>query len=303
VSHQPTEAQKAWPAYLALLAKGICMGVAELVPGVSGGTIAFLTGIYFRLVSALSRFGPASIPLIRKPKTFWHVHDMTFLLTLGVGMLIGILVFAQLVSYLLAHTAPVLWGFFFGLITASSWFMASQRQLKSLLSFGILGIGLGLSFLQLPQQDFSGSWLMLFFAGALAVSAWMLPGISGSLLLLLLGLYEPLIIAVKTLDVLFLSVLIAGCLSGLLLFARSLRWLMQHYQDPVLALLIGFMLAALAKLWPWQNAALNYGLMDRLLWPAEYAELMTVPAFLPQTLVAAVAGFLAVWTLTRLADR
>ena len=144
---------------------------------------------------------------------------------------------------------------------------------------------------------------MLFFAGALAVSAWMLPGISGSLLLLLLGLYEPLIIAVKTLDVLFLSVLIAGCLSGLLLFARSLRWLMQHYQDPVLALLIGFMLAALAKLWPWQNAALNYGLMDRLLWPAEYAELMTVPAFFPQTIVAAVAGFLAVWTLTRLADK
>ena len=153
------------------------MGLAELVPGVSGGTIAFISGIYYRLVGALASFGPGSLTMLRHPSRFWQHHQLGFLTTLAAGMGAGILIFARLIGFMLEAAAPVLWAFFFGVIAVSVYQIGVARRFRNLLVFGGLGLVLGFGFLSLPPQDFSGSLTALFFAGMVAVCAWILPGI------------------------------------------------------------------------------------------------------------------------------
>ncbi|MEC8144144.1 MAG: DUF368 domain-containing protein [Pseudomonadota bacterium] len=283
------------------------MGLAELVPGVSGGTIAFISGIYYQLVSALSSFGPLSFNLASHPRQFWLHHHLGFLLALVVGMVAGILVFARLIEFMMEAAEPVLWAFFFGVIAVSVLQIGAARSPRYLAAYGALGVLAGLLFLSLPSIDMSESMFALFVAGMVAVSAWILPGISGSFVLLLLGLYDDVILAVNQPDWTFLLVLTGGCGSGLLLFTRALGWLLMRYEDALLAFLTGFMATALIKLWPWQiiasqSASDAFGVFYTLQSPQQYVAAGN-EAYLGLSLMAALLGGTGIWLLSKLSPQ
>jgi len=287
--------------------RGVLMGLAELVPGVSGGTIAFISGIYYQLVSALSSFGPQSLKLVMQPRHFWRHHHLGFLLTLLVGMVAGILVFARLIGFMMEAAEPVLWAFFFGVIAVSVLQIGAARAPRYLAAYGALGVLAGLLFLSLPSVDMSESMFVLFVAGMVAVSAWILPGISGSFVLLLLGLYDDVILAVNQLDWTFLLVLAGGCGSGLMLFTRALGWLLMRFEDALLAFLTGFMATALIRLWPWQIVASQsapdaYGVFQTLQLPQQYAA-AGGEAYLGLSLMAALLGGAGIWLLSKLSSQ
>ncbi len=285
---------------LGIVLRGMLMGLAEVVPGVSGGTMAFITGIYHELITSLASFGPRSIGLLLKPVEFAKVHNLRFLSLLGVGMLVGVVVFAQLMSYLLQYFQPVVWGFFSGVIAMSVFLIG--RQLRGLImwQFGSLGFVLGLALLWLPLSQAEPQLFVFFIGGAIAVCAWLLPAVSGSYMLLALGLYAPVITAVADFNILVVATLLSGCAVGLLLFSKSLAWLLHHYQEPLLALLTGFMLGSIANLWPWQQAAVSAP--EKWLLPATYVQNQGASAFLLLTCVAFVCGVVALWLLHRVTN-
>jgi putative membrane protein len=202
---------------------------------------------------------------------------------------------------------PVLWAFFFGVIAVSVLQIGAARPPRYLAAYGALGLLAGLLFLSLPSVDMSGSMFALFIAGMVAVSAWILPGISGSFVLLLLGLYDDVILAVNQLDWTFLLVLAGGCGSGLLLFTRALGWLLMRFEDALLAFLTGFMATALIKLWPWQIVASQsapdaYDVFHTLQSPQQYAAAGN-EAYLGLSLMAALLGGAGIWLLSKLSPQ
>ena len=285
-------------SFIGLVLRGLAMGIAELVPGVSGGTIAFMTGIYLQLVRTLASFGVDSIAMIGRPKQFWQHHNLSFLLSLGLGMGFGIVIFAQVIRYSLANFPPVIWAFFFGVISASIIHMARQRSTSALLYYALPGVVLGVGFVALPVGDFSGSLPMILIAGALAICAWILPGISGSFVLLLLGLYDDIILAVTDRDLQVLATLACGCGLGILLFARSLAWVLDRYADQLLAFLIGFMSSALLKLWPWQDANAE-SVFSAAVSPTTYTSIAGLSAHTEYAVLAGLLGVLALWLMTK----
>jgi putative membrane protein len=234
----------------------MAMGIAELIPGVSGGTIAFLTGIYMDLVGSIQRFRWSVVrqALSGQIRAAWGALDPRFLLVLGAGMGVSIVLFASAIQWLLEHRPIPTWAFFFGLIVASvAWVGRSALPVtpsRALWATLGLGLGFGLAHLQ-PLPDSGWGWGTAI-SGALAICAWILPGISGSFVLLLLGQYGPLMGALSTLDLRFLGTLAAGMAVGILAFSRGLQWLLRfHYRD-TLAALSGLMLGSLPRIWPWR---------------------------------------------------
>jgi putative membrane protein len=236
---------------------GIAMGAADVVPGVSGGTIAFISGRYERLIEALSRISP-SLLIHWKREGFvsaWNYMDGSFLATLFSGVLLSILSLAKVIHYALEHHGQLLWGFFFGLILASGVLVSKgiKTKTKALWLPAILGAGLSASIGFLPFVEVPVSGWGLFLGGAIAISAMILPGISGSFLLLVMGLYSGLINALNTLDWSLLGAFMLGAGLGLLSFVRLLQYLLDRFHDPMLAFLTGIMLGALVKVWPWKQ--------------------------------------------------
>ena len=241
---------------LLLYIKGIAMGAADVVPGVSGGTIAFITGIYDELLRSIGAIPGAALLLIRgRVREAWKAANANFLLILLGGIFTSVLSLAKLISYLLeSHPIPI-WSFFFGLILVSVHLVGKEIQRWDLSR--VIGLILGVAFAYVitvaaPVQ-WSSSSLSLFFAGAIAICAMILPGISGSFILVLLGLYPVILAAVKDLDVAVLGTFAAGCLVGILSFARILSWMLQRWRDLTLAFLTGLMLGSLNKVWPWKE--------------------------------------------------
>lgn len=242
---------------LQLISIGLIMGAAEVVPGVSGGTIAFISGIYERLVGSIQQFTPYILVKIKNKgiKAVWADVDASFLLILFLSMGISILLFASWVSYLL-HSQPIaIWSFFFGLVIASSGIV-----FREITSFGLatglaiaVGISIGLVVTQIVPLGLAPTPLMLFLGGAVAICAWILPGLSGSFILLILGLYTFVIDAINSLDIINLAYIAAGAAIGLVSFAQVLTRLFAHHRNKTLAVLTGFMLGSLAKLWPWKS--------------------------------------------------
>jgi|TARA_B110000967_G_scaffold964_1_gene988 putative membrane protein len=235
---------------------GLVMGAAEVVPGVSGGTIAFITGIYLRLITAIQRFTPFVFRDLFKDgiAATWLRLDINFLLTLLAGMLTSVLLFASGIHYLLDNHPIFIWSLFFGLVVASVWLVAKQitRFGWDLGLYVLSGAAFGLMVSNILPVELSPSPLYLFVAGAIAICAWILPGLSGSYLLLIFGLYRGVIEAIKNFDIEPLFYLGMGMLLGIVTFARILDRLFRNYRDATLSLLTGFMLGSLAKLWPWQ---------------------------------------------------
>lgn len=244
--------------------KGLAIGIAEVIPGVSGGTIAFITNIYERLLSSIKAIlGPELFRSLRRGglSEAWKSIDGGFLSILLLGMGTGVISGVLGVTHLLERHPRLVWGFFFGLILASSWFVGKQVRnwgISTVLAL-IFGTGITLWYtLASPGQGNEALWFV-FLCGAIAISALMLPGVSGSFMLVLMGMYTLIIPSVKSvlleLDLKGLSIVGAfagGCLLGLATFSRVLTWFFKHYHDMTMAVLTGFMIGSLNKIWPWR---------------------------------------------------
>lgn len=249
--------------FLQISLRGLAMGIAEVIPGVSGGTIALITGIYERLLQSIKAFGPIAFKAYRTEGVpgAWRAVNGPFLIALLTGMAAGLVTGVFGITHILEHYPPVLWAFFFGLIIASSIYLGRVVKWSWQAVVALLA-GAGIAFwvtIVSPSQG-SESLLMVFGSGILAISAMLLPGISGSFVLLLLGMYTFVISSLKGLletwawsNFQVIVVFAAGCLVGMAGFSRVLTWLLGRYSNPTLALLTGFLIGSLNKIWPWRN--------------------------------------------------
>ena len=269
------------------------MGLAEIVPGISGGTVAFITGIYPILLSSIASFGLKSFGLILSPTKFFKYHNLAFLLTLLLGMVLGILLFSNLMSFLLNEYEPIVWGLFFGLIIGSVFSIGKERKLISLLVYGTLGFFLGLVFIYVPEATGELNYSTFFLVSMLAVCAWILPGVSGSFVLLAFGYYSLVIEAVSSFHVDILLVLIMGLLSGLLAFTKFLRWLLTKFEDQLFSFLSGIMLGSVLKLWPWQLP--DQQGISSFVSPDAYHAAVGQSPFVLITIAAFFLGFFLLW--------
>lgn len=235
----------------------MAMGIAELVPGVSGGTIAFVAGIYEELISSINKVNLKTLRIWQKEGfgSFWRELNGSFLITLVTGMLISIFSFSKLITWLLENQPIPLWAFFFGLVMASVLLVAKAIKKWNLLAILLLLLGALVAFYitTLPPSQNSDSLPFLFFSGALAICAMILPGISGSFILVLLGSYKTILTAVDERDFKIIITVGLGVVFGLLSFARLLKWMFDHYKNITLAVLTGFILGSLNKIWPWKK--------------------------------------------------
>ena len=241
--------------YIQWIIKGLAMGAADVVPGVSGGTLAFILGIYERLLAAISNCNLAALRLLFRGRVrqAWQQIDGTFLLCLFGGVLLSIFSLAGVITYLLAHRPIPLWALFCALIiTALPHLCASVRWNAWRLLLCALGVVFAVLVGMLTPRELEPQAWMFFVAGAVAICAMILPGISGSFILLMSGMYAPVLLAVTQLQLGILSLFMLGCIIGLLSFSRLLNWLLRHYHDASLALLIGVVIGALYRIWPWQ---------------------------------------------------
>ena len=297
--------------YLALFCKGLAMGAADVVPGVSGGTIAFISGIYEQLLSALGSFNLTALQVLRKHGVgaAWRHVQGTFLMVLFSGVLLSIATFAHLFEYLLAHHPLLVWGFFFGLIAASVIYIWRKIPVRSVVCWLLLlaGAGLMLGIAFFPHIQIQPDPLYIFGAGMLAICAMILPGISGSFILLLLGMYPIILTAIVQLDMLIIALFGAGCVTGLLVFSRFLGWLLRRFHSLTLAVLTGFLVGSLVVVWPWQRLVVVAGEHSRhpveqaqLFWPSTYAQAVGDPQWL-FVFLAMLSGFALVLALERFA--
>lgn len=243
--------------YVFITLKGIAMGAADVVPGVSGGTIAFISGIYEELISSINNINISLFTTLRKEglKAFWDKANGNFLLALFSGIFISVLSLAKFLSWLLENQPILLWSFFFGLVLASIFFVGKEIKKWSIAAVVIFIFGAAIAYFitELPPNENVDSLPYLFLSGALAVCAMILPGISGAFILVLLGSYKTILDAVHERDVKIVITVALGAVFGLLSFARLLKWMFNHYKNITLALLTGFILGSLNKIWPWKK--------------------------------------------------
>lgn len=243
------------------------MGMAEIVPGVSGGTIAFITGIYERFMAAIKSFGTGLIGDFNTGgfKKVWATIDGNFLALLFAGMGIGLVAGAFGISYLLEHHPLPLWGFFFGLIIASCIYVLRQigtKNWKHYLAF-LTGALTAYVITALSPTEGNNSLWYVFLSGSIAISAMLLPGISGSFILMLMGMYRFILDSFKTFlsdrsmdQLLVIIVFGTGCIAGAMSFSRLITWTLTHYRKITLSILAGFLLGSLNKIWPWRIPSL-----------------------------------------------
>jgi putative membrane protein len=310
--------------------KGLGMGIAEVIPGVSGGTIAFITGIYQRLLSAINSFNFSLIDTWKSEGIggVWKSIDGTFLLSLFIGMGIGLTGGIFVITDLMETHPEPLWGFFFGLVVASVWVLRTEVHELNVknVSFFILGIIIAVIITSLTPVEGSKNLPYVYMSGIFAICALMLPGISGSFILLIMGMYTIIIPTLKKVlvnfnsgDIIIIMVFALGCLTGVASFSRVLTWLFKKQHVVTMATMLGFLVGSVYKIWPWRNvtsiADKETGLITRvidfdqlstmskdeykiiseqLVFPAEY--MMSTPKTVI-TVVALVTGFLFILSL------
>ncbi|WP_299063583.1 DUF368 domain-containing protein [uncultured Polaribacter sp.] len=244
--------------YLVIGLKGMAMGAADVVPGVSGGTIAFISGIYEELLGSISNVNLGLFKTLKKEglKAAWTQLNGSFLAALFIGIFISIVSLAKAIKYLLENEPILLWSFFFGLVLASIIYIAKQITKWNAISFIVLILGAFLAYYITtlnPLVSESSSLPFLFLAGAIAICAMILPGISGAFILVLLGAYKPILTAVNDRDLKTIAVVGLGAIVGLLSFSKVLKWLFANYKNYTLAALTGFIIGSLNKIWPWKE--------------------------------------------------
>ncbi|SEA09045.1 DUF368 domain-containing protein [Psychroflexus halocasei] len=243
--------------YIGISLKGLAMGAADVIPGVSGGTIAFITGIYEELITSIGNINLGLFKTLKKEgiKSFWKELNGNFLISLAIGIGISLFTLMRLAHFLIENHPIKIWAFFFGLVLASVWFVAKQVTKWRLSTYIIFALGAIIAFgvTQLTPAGGTNSLFYFFFSGAIAICAMILPGISGAFILLLLGVYKDASEAVSRLDFEIILIFAIGGITGLLAFSKLLKWLFSNYKNMTLALLGGFILGSLNKIWPWKE--------------------------------------------------
>lgn len=282
--------------YGLLVLKGMGMGAADVVPGVSGGTIAFIVGIYEELIDSIKSINASSLKLLFTGKigAFWRAINGSFLLSIVAGIGISIFSLAKLITYLLVYHPILVWAFFFGLVLASTWFVSKDIRRwnwKTVLSFIVGALAAYYITVATPAET-PTNLFFIFLCGAIAICAMILPGISGSFILVLLGKYFYIMEAVKTFNIPVMLIFMAGAALGITSFSRILSYALRKFHDITIAVLGGFMLGSLNKVWPWKKVLETYTdshgelkpLVETNIWPdhlvGEAAGLMLLGFFL-----------------------
>lgn len=248
--------------YGLLVLKGMGMGAADVVPGVSGGTIAFIVGIYQELIDSIKSINKSSLTLFFTGKfaKFWKEINGNFLLSIVAGIGISVFSLAKIITLLLVTQPILVWSFFFGLVLASTWFVSKdikQWNWKSILSY-LIGVVVAYYITVSTPTETPNNLLFIFLCGAIAICAMILPGISGSFILVLLGKYFYVMEAVKTFNLAIILVFASGAIVGITSFSRVLSFALRRFHDTTIAILAGFMLGSLNKVWPWKKTIETY---------------------------------------------
>ncbi len=297
-----------------LFTKGAGMGAADVVPGVSGGTIAFITGIYEELLGSIRSIDGEAVKLLLRFQLadFWRHINGSFLVVLLAGIGFSVVSLSRVILFLLENYPEMLWSFFFGLIVASALVVGKKiaRWTPGVILVGLVGAAIAYYItVATPTQTPEAYWF-IFLSGAIAICAMILPGISGSFLLVLLAKYEFILNAVKELRLSIIAVFGLGCLVGILSFSHVLNWALKNYHSATIALLTGFMVGSLNKVWPWKETLETYtdrhGVVKPLLQenvlPGTYESLAGQESYLGYAIVLAIFGFLLVYLIDRFTD-
>jgi putative membrane protein len=284
--------------YLILFIKGLAMGAADVVPGVSGGTIAFVSGIYIELINSIKGLNLRALKILGSEglAPAWQHINGNFLLCLLAGIFTSLFSLANVMQYLLLEHPLPLWSFFSGLIVGSVIYLLRQHPFRHRSDLGlfVLGIGVAYGISIAPAVTLEGDHFTMFFAGSIALCAMILPGISGSFILVLLGLYPVFIAAIVNMQLDILVVFACGGLIGLMSFSRLLSWLLSHYQTAVIATMCGFLVGSLNIIWPWKqvmisttsNSCKRIVLASDNLFPQQFADTVGQD---PQTVICVIA--------------
>ncbi|WP_283643058.1 DUF368 domain-containing protein [Croceibacter atlanticus] len=296
--------------YALISLKGIAMGAADVVPGVSGGTIAFISGIYEELVTTISGI---NLGLLKEWREFgfssmWKKANGNFIIALFLGIAISVFTVMRLANYLLENHPILIWSFFFGLVIASIWFVGKQipKWNAKIITALVLGAAVAFYITTLPPITGTQSPFFLFIAGAIAVCAMILPGISGAFILVLLGAYKTISEAIHDFDFKTIGIVAVGAVVGLLSFSRVLKWLFLKYKAVTLAVLTGFITGSLNKIWPWKEILETVTIGDKDMVIREQSVLPQHFDGDPQLIFALllmVAGFLLILILERVATQ
>ncbi len=298
--------------YSLLFIKGLGMGAADVVPGVSGGTIAFITGIYEELITSIKSIDMEALRLLLRFKTglFWKKINGNFLLAVFGGVLLSIFSLARLLKWLMANHPVLIWAFFFGLIIASA--IVVIRKIKSWNAARVAGLVAGTVLMFFitrfaPAQTTDAYWYV-FITGAIAICAMVLPGISGAFILLILGKYQYILGAVSDFNIPVLVIFGLGIITGLLSFANLLSWLFRRYHDLTISVLAGFIIGSLNKIWPWKETITttisSHGevipVVQRNILPGLYNEITGLEPMLLPALILMITAFILVLILDNL---
>jgi len=332
--------QRRFIDYLIISFKGMAMGAADAVPGVSGGTIAFISGIYEELINTISNVNLTTLKILKTDgiQAFWTKVNGNFLLALLIGMGISFTSFMKLAKYLIEQHPILIWSFFFGLIIASILFIGKQITKWNIATIiaVIAGAILAYYITSLPSMASNDNPFFLFFAGAIAICAMILPGISGSFILVILGAYKTLSVAIDSFDIKKIAIFALGAIVGLLSFSRVLKWLFKHYHNITLAVLTGFIFGSLNKIWPWKEtisvmsdttrevvsftSVSDLGtlsvyqktiqdfesyktIIEKSISPSHYSELNQIDAQVLTAIALMVAGFLTIFILEKIGNK
>jgi Predicted membrane protein len=295
--------------YLTITLKGIAMGAADVVPGVSGGTIAFISGIYEELLGSIKSINATTIKLLLtfKLKQFWERINGNFLLALVLGIGISIFSLAKLMTWLLVNEPIATWSFFFGLIIASSLMVSRDVSKWNISAIVALVIGIATAYMitVVTPASTPNTWWFIILSGAIAICAMILPGISGSFILLLLGKYAFIMDAVSNFRINIIALFGMGAIVGIVSFSHVLSWLLTRYRNATIALLTGFMIGSLNKVWPWKKVIETYidshgeskPLVESNILPSTYQSINGADPQLWQAILLCVAGFALIYVI------
>lgn len=298
--------------YPLLILRGCAMGAADVVPGVSGGTIAFITGIYEELIDSIKSVDLQAVKLLLKFKLaeFWKKINGNFLISVIAGIGISIFSLAKLMTWLLENHPIYIWSFFFGLIIASSVLIAKEIKkwnIFTVISL-ILGAVIAYGITVMTPSETPDSWWFIILSGAIAICAMILPGISGAFILLLMGKYTYILGAVSAFNIGVLLLFAVGAVAGITSFSHLLSWLLKHHHTATVSLLTGFMVGSLNKVWPWKETLQTYtdshgvekALVESNISPVHFGELTGSDPLLWQAILMCIAGFLLIWGIETL---
>lgn len=301
--------------YIQIALKGCAMGAADVVPGVSGGTIAFISGIYEELIDSIKSVDIEAIKLLFafKFKEFWQKVNGNFLLSVVCGIAISILSLAKIMTYLLKSHPILIWSFFFGLIIASSILVFKEIKKFNILSAISILVGATIAYFVtvLSPTQTPDDWWFIVLCGAIAICAMILPGISGSFILLLMGKYQYILSAVSGFEISTIALVGIGAAIGIISFSHILSWLLKNFHTATVSLLTGFMIGSLNKVWPWkevlETTTNSHGeiipLVESNILPTQYQSITGEPSQLVLALAMAIIGFFTIYVIEKVGSR